>query len=313
MNAVVTGAAGLIGRALVADLRRRGHAATAVVRREEGAPEAERRVIVDDIAAITSWKDVVAGADVVFHLAAHVHVMDRAAARDLARFRAVNVAATEALARVSADAGVKRFVFLSTIAVHGVESSDRPLREDDPIEPVTAYGTSKAEAEARLAAISAPMEIVTLRAPLVYGPRVGAKFLQLLRIVDRGLPLPFGRIRNARSMMFVGNLTDALIVAGTSPRTRGVYMVADEETWSTPALVRELAARLNRPARLLPVPQSLIAGAAAALRVRERLHPLLSSLVVDTTRFRDVTGWRPPFTAAAGFQSTVDWYRSRRS
>ncbi len=309
MRCVVTGAAGLVGRALVADLQRRGHEVTAVVRHEGEAPRADSVIVVPDICD-AAWEPVLGGAEVVFHCAAHVHISDRKAARDLARFRAVNVAATESLVRASAAAGVRRFVFLSTIAVHGTEWSGRALTEDEPFDPVTPYGISKREAEECLPTAAGGMEWTILRVPLVYGPRVGAKFLQLLRFVDRGLPLPFGRVRNARSMIYVGNLTDAMITAAfrTSARSE-VFLVADDESWSTPDLVRELASLLGRPARLLPIPAPVISAAASFLRMRTRIDPLQSSLVADSTRFRERTGWRPPFAAPTGLRDTVAWYR----
>jgi nucleoside-diphosphate-sugar epimerase len=310
MVCVVTGATGLVGRSLVADLRRRGHHVTAVVRHEVEAPEADRVVVIGDICD-TAWASIVSGATAVFHCAAHVHVTDRDEASDLERFRAVNVAATESLARASVAAGVERFVFVSTIAVYGV-SPDHPIREDDPIHPVTAYGISKLEAEKRLQDAAGSMAWTTLRVPLVYGPGVRAKFMQLLRIVDRGLPLPFGRVGNARSMIYVGNLTDAMVRAAGSDNARNeVFLVADDEAWSTPDLVRELASQLGRPARLVPIPSAILAGVVSALRVRQRMDPLLSSFVVDSSRFREQTGWRPPFAARAGLRATVSWYRSR--
>ena len=309
MRCVVTGAAGFVGRALVADLQRRGHEVTAVVRHEGDAPRADRVLVVPDICD-AAWGPILGGAEVVFHCAAHVHISDQTAARDLARFRAVNAAATESLARASAAAGVRRFIFLSTIAVHGAERSGRPLTEDDPIDPATPYGISKREAEERLPPAAGIMEWTTLRVPLVYGPRVGAKFLQLLRIVDRGLPLPFGRVDNARSMIYVGNLTDAMITAASRESARNeVFLVADDESWSTPDLVRELASLLGRPARLLPIPAPVISAVASLLRMRMRIDPLQSSLVVDSTRFRERTGWRPPFDASTGMLDTVAWYR----
>ncbi len=272
MRAVVTGAAGFIGRALCADLRSRRHEVAEVTRASHGAIEA-----IDD------WSPIVDGADVVFHLAAHVHVLDAAAANDLARFREVNVAATARLLR--ACARVERFVFLSTIGA---------------LRPVTAYAISKTEAEEVVRASGIPFTI--LRAPLVYGPEVEAKFRQLLGIVRRGLPLPFAGVTSARSMMYVHNLTDALIAAaGTPDALNETFLVADDETWTTPALVRELATLLGKRPRLLRFPQSI-------LRHIRRFEPLVTPFVVDTSRFRQRTGWRPPYTAREGLAATAAWY-----
>ena len=303
MKAVVTGAAGFVGRALSAELLRRGHEVVGTVR--TSADIAATRVVVSgDIGSNTDWSDAVRGADVVFHLAAHVHILDPNAARDLARFREVNAGGTESLARAAVAAGVKRVVYLSTVAIHGTDSYARPFKEDDPPAPVTAYGTSKWEGEQRLRDVCAGTgtEFTILRAPLVYGPGVEAKFLQLLRVLRRGIPLPFGAVKNARSMMFVGNLVDALLTAATSPHAANEpFLVADDEAWSTPELIRELAAIMQRPPRLIPVPQLLLPRIA-------RLLPLLTSLVIDTTKFRERTGGNPPHTAREGLRATVEWY-----
>lgn len=306
MRAVVTGAAGFVGRALTAELLRRGDEVVATVRTPSKLP-ATRTVVTGDIGTETDWSGVFAGADVVFHLAAHVHRLDPNAARDLERFRAVNAAGTESVARAAVAAGVRRIVYLSTAAIHGTDSRSGSFTENDAPAPATAYGTSKWEGEERLRAVCAgtSTEFTILRPPLVYGPTVAAKFLQLLGIVRRGIPLPFGAVKNARSMMFVGNLVDALLVAATSPQTANdAFLVADAEAWSTPDLIRELGAIMGRPARLVPVPQFLLPRIS-------RLLPLLTSVVVDPTKFRERTGWKQPHTAREGLRATVEWYRAR--
>jgi len=297
MKVLVTGANGFIGRALCADLAKRGHDVVPVTRKEVGG----------EIDGHTKWDGLLDGVDVVIHLAAHVHVLDRAASRDLAEFRRVNVGGTEALARAARLARVKRFVFLSTVAVLGTNSGDRAFTEEDPLRPETAYGTSKAEAELRLHDFE-PMQWTILRAPLVYGPGVEAKFLQLLGIVRRGLPLPFGSIESRRSMMYAANLTDALIVAAESPEAANdTFLVADDEAFSTADLVRALAASMDRKALMLPVPRFLLSFAG------QRLAPLITPLVVDNRKFKERTGWRPPFPAAVGLRETVQWYLSSRA
>lgn len=311
MKCVVTGASGLVGRALVASLARRGDEVTVVTRRPAELPGAAREVVVPDICG-AEWHAIVPGAEVVYHLAAHVHITDRQKARDLARFRAVNVDATAALARACATAGTRRLVFMSTVAVHGVEASEQPLTEASPLQPVTAYGISKLEAEEQLRSAAGSMEWSTLRAPLVYGPHVRAKFLQLMRLVDQGLPLPFGRVRNRRSLLYAGNLVDAMIVVASSPNAaNGTFLVADEETWSTPDLIRALAADLGVPARLMPISGSVASRLASIGGARRRLDPLVSSLILDTSHLRETVGWRPPLPARLGFRETVRWYRSR--
>ncbi|HYI11722.1 MAG TPA: NAD-dependent epimerase/dehydratase family protein [Thermoanaerobaculia bacterium] len=314
MKVLVTGANGFIGRAVVAELLRRGHQVTAAVRTPSGV-QATRVVVVGEVDERTDWTDALRGNDVVLHLAAHVHVLDRTAAKDLERFRQVNATGTERLATAAANAGVRRFVFLSTVGVHGTESGARPFRESDPPRPAIAYAQSKWEAEERLQAIGTArgMAYTILRPPLVYGPGVEAKFLQLLAILRRGIPLPFGAVNNRRSMIYIGNLVDATIVAAESDEVRNkTFFVTDQETWSIGELVRVLAELMNKPPRLVSIPESLIRLGARLTRQTERLRPLLGSLVVDDTAFRAATGWKQPYSAKEGLAETVRWYFGRR-
>ena len=314
MKILVTGANGFIGRASTAELMRRGHEVTAAVRTPSDIT-ATRTVVVGEVDERTNWSDALRGIDVVIHLAAHVHVLDRAAAKDLERFRRVNVTGTERLALAAADAGVRRFVFLSTVAVHGPESGARAFRESDPPRPAIAYAQSKWEAEERLQAIGTArgMTYTILRPPLVYGPGVEAKVLQLLAILRRGIPLPFGAVQNRRSMIYIDNLVDAIAVAVESDEVRNKpFFVTDTETWSIGELVRALAEQMGKAPRLVPVPEPLIRLGAKLTRQTDRLRPLLGSLVVDDSAFRAATGWKPPFSATQGLAETVKWYFGRR-
>ena len=288
MRALVTGASGFVGNALCDALRRRGEEVVAAVRANVPWANVARVIAIGDIDANTNWSEAVRGVEVIFHLAAHVHVLDPKAAQDLETFRTVNVGGSESLARAAIAANVKRFVFLSTVAT-----------------AETAYGKSKQEAEERLRELcrGTQTQLTILRAPLVYGPGVAAKFLQLLAIMKRGLPLPFASVKNRRSMIYIENLTDALLVAATSPAAANeTFFVADDEAWSTPDLIRELAGAMHRPPRLVPFPPS-IRGLAG-----KRVEPLITSMEVDSSKFRRLTGWAPPCSAREGLRRTVAWY-----
>jgi nucleoside-diphosphate-sugar epimerase len=313
MKVLVTGANGFIGRALTAELLKRGHEVTAAVRQASEIP-ATRVVVVGEVDGTTAWDAALEGIDVVMHLAAHVHVLDPEAARDLERFRAVNVAGTERLARAAAARGVRRFVFFSTVGVHGVKSGARPFRESDAAQPAIAYAQSKWEAEERLRSFAAGIGLpfTILRPPLVYGPGVEAKFLQLLGVLRRGIPIPFGAVRNQRSMIYVSNLVDAAILAAEHPAAVGrEFFVTDDEAWSIGDLVRSLARAMNRAPRLVPVPETVLRLGGVVTGQTGRLRPLLDSLVVDDSAFRAATGWKPPHAAEDGLRATVEWYRAR--
>lgn len=308
MRALVTGAAGFVGRQLVRRLLADAHEIRAIVRQ---APTIEsprvQQVFVAGIEQVSDMRPLVEGCDLVFHLAAHVHVSSRSAEHTRSLFEAVNVGATERLVRAAADSGVARFVFVSTAGVHG-DSSNHTLRESDPTMPASLYAASKVKAEEIVRAQST-IETVVLRPPSVYGPEVRAKFLALMNAIDRGLPLPFGSVANRRSMVFVENLVDAMSIVATHPKAGDkLFFVADDEALSTPELVRRLAQRLERRARLVPVPQQLLRLACRV--VPDALRGAIESLHLDTSAIRQMTGWVPRFSNDQGLDATVAWYRS---
>lgn len=265
--------------------------------------------LVDD----SAFDELCAGVDGVVHLAARVHVMAERAADPLAEFRRANVAGTRRLALAARRAGARRFVFLSSVKVHGERSLGRPFTEDDRPAPEDAYGRSKCEAERALAefARDGGLDHVVLRAPLVYGPGVGANFLALLRLCDTSWPLPLAALtENWRSQIYVGNLVDALRSALTHPNAAGrTYLVRDAEHISTAALAAELRRALGRSPRLFPLPPRLIEWAAAAIGRRAAAVRLTRSLAIDDARIRAELSWHPPYGRAQAIAATVAWYR----
>lgn len=302
MRVVITGATGFVGRALLARMvRTTGWDPHPVVRAAAAAPPGTRALVVPEgLAPTTDWRGVLAGADAVVHLAARVHVMRETAADPLAEFRRVNVAGTERLARDAVAAGVRRFVFVSSIKVNGEWTAQgRPFRAADAPAPRDAYGVSKAEAEAALWRIAAEtgLEVVIVRPPLVYGPGVKANFRALLRLVARGVPLPLGAVRNLRSLVAVDNLADLLLTAVDHQAAAGrTFLASDDEDLSTPELLRRIGRALGRPARLVAVPPGLLRAAGGALGRGAQVQRLCASLQVDVTTTRAVLGWTPPLT-----------------
>jgi nucleoside-diphosphate-sugar epimerase len=301
---LVTGATGFVGRALVARLLSEGRAVRGAVRASQGQlPPQVEPVAVGDIGPETDWTRAVEGADAVVHLAARVHMTGEDASTALPLFRAVNAAASETLARAARNAGVRRFVLLSTTTVYGDRSRSRPFDESSAPAPASPYAQSKLEAEQRVAAALAgsPTELVVLRPPLVYGPNAKGNFARLVRLVQRGVPLPLASLRNRRSLVFVDNLVDAIVRCLDHPAAAGrTYVVSDGEDLSTPDLFARTAAALGRPPRLFAFPPALLRLAGTLVGRGDETSRLLDDMAVDSSRIRAELAWHPPFTLGQG-------------
>jgi nucleoside-diphosphate-sugar epimerase len=312
MKILLTGASGFVGRATLRTALEAGHEVHGVVRQGEAPAPPVQVVRLSDLASYTRWRDALDGVDAVVHLAARVHVMRDRAPDSLTAFRAVNVEGTRQVASAAAEAGVARFVFVSSVKVHGEESHDAPLTADSPVVPVDAYGRSKAEAEDALRELESRsgLGVVVVRPPLVYGPGVGANFLTLLKAVSRGWPLPVGRVDNRRSLVYVDNLADLLLLAAAHPGAAGrTLLVADGPPVSTPELVRRMGRALDRPVRMPAVPESWLRVAGRLAGRSAAVDRVLGSLEVDDSPTRDLLGWRQPVTAEDGLRRTADWFR----
>ncbi len=308
---LVTGASGFIGRILAPALESAGHQVLAATRRPATAGELGEARAVSGLGPDTPWRDALEGADHVIHLAARVHVMRESAADPLPEFRRVNTDGTRRLAAEAAAAGVRRMVFLSTVKVNGEATLGIPFRETDGPRPGDAYAQSKWEAEQTLFEVAdrTGLEAVVLRPPLVYGAGVKGHFLTLLRACRAALPLPLAAIANSRSLIYAGNLADAAIRCLDHPGARGkVFLVRDGDDVSTPELIRRVAAGMNRPARLFPVPRPLLRLAGAVTGNGAKMSRLLDSLALDDGRIREELDWTPPFTMVQGLRETARWF-----
>jgi UDP-glucose 4-epimerase len=316
MRVAVTGATGFVGRRVVDQLLGRGLEVRALcrtspVRRFQPA-EVDVRVI-GPIAGDTEWGDALEQVDAVVHLAARVHVLDERERAPLAAYREVNVEGTLALARAAVAAGVRRFLFMSSIKVNGEETTGALFTETSRPEPRDPYGVSKWEAEQGLWEIAreSDLEVVVLRPPLVYGPGVKANFQSLIRAVDRGIPFPFGTLRNQRSLVFVGNLADAVACSLERPAAAGeTFLVSDGAAVSSGELVRVIGRALGRRPRLLPVPPGLMRLTGRVLRREAFVQRILGSLQVDSSHIRRTLDWTPPYTMTEGLAETARWWRS---
>lgn len=315
MRFVVTGANGFVGRVLCNKLVSDAHHVTGLVRPAGSCVTGihEWAFAGDDFEGVASAWPSQLRCDCVVHLAARVHLMQDDAIDPLAAYRRTNVDGSLRVAEAAVRAGVKRFVFVSSVKALGEIEPGRPWRENDTSAPSDPYGISKRDAEDALFAFGrdSGLEVVAVRPPLVYGPGVRANFLQLMHAIWRGWPLPLAAIDARRSMVFVDNLADALLHCATHPHAPGkVFHVADGGDLTVAELARTLGRQLNRPARLWPVPVGLLHALGRVTGRGEQINRLVAPLRLDITRIQTELGWRPPHSVDHGLLETANWYRS---
>ena len=310
---LVTGAAGFVGSALARHLRSADFEVRATVRAAVPASLAEVQTWTGaHLEGGFNWTAPLRGCDVVLHTAARVHVMRDAAADRLAEFRRANVTGTLRLAGEAARAGVRRFVFVSSVKVNGERTMrGKPFTPDDTPAPADPYGVSKHEAELGLFELAAAtgLEVTIVRPVLVYGPGVKGNFGTLLRWLSRGAPLPLAKTDNRRSLVYLENLVELLSICAVHERAANeVFLVRDDDDLATSELLRRMGASLGRRARLFPCPRWALLAGAAIVGQSAAASRLLDSLQVDDTRTRDVLGWRPRVSVDAGLRETARWY-----
>jgi nucleoside-diphosphate-sugar epimerase len=315
---LVTGASGFVGQRLCSVLLSRGFSVRAVVRSDSqlSITDIHEAVALGEIDTQTDWSTEFAHIDCVIHCAARAQVMNEAKADALAAYRAVNVNGTRRLAEQAAEMGVRRFIFLSSIKVNGEGSvSGGFFASSDNACPQDAYGISKWEAEQGLREVAAQrgLEIVIIRPPLVYGSGVKGNFLSILNWLSWGVPLPLGAIQNKRSLVGVDNLADLIVTCINHPAAANqTFLVSDGEDVSTTELLYRLGTALGKPARLLPVPATLIEFAATLAGKQEIAQRLLGNLQVDISMTKETLDWEPRHSVDDGFQKTAQWYLNSR-
>lgn len=309
---LVSGANGFVGKPLCAELRRQGQSVRAAVRSATRQVENSEIVSVGNVNGQTDWADALLDTKVVIHLAARVHKMEDNATDPLDAFRKVNVEGTLNLARQAVDAGVQRFIFISSIKVNGEETLlGQPYTAEDEPSPVDAYGISKREAEDALRQLASEtsLEVVIIRPPLIYGPGVKANFQSMMRWLDKGVPLPLGAIHNQRSLVALDNLIDLIVTCIQHPAAANqTFLAGDGEDLSTTELLQRMAAALGKKAWFMPVPSFLLVWGARLIGRQAMAQRLCSSLQVDISKARKLLDWKPPVSVGEGLRKTAQHY-----
>jgi len=315
MKVLVTGATGFVGSELIRQLLAKALDVVGCVRSADSLlPSTVEQSVVDDLTkSDINWSLMLSSVDVVIHTAARAHIMNDEVLDPLSEYRKVNCNVTLRLARAAAESGVKRFVFVSSVKVNGEMSAlSRPFSPDDSFIPVDPYGLSKYEAEQGLLRIAeeTAMEVVIIRPPLVYGPGVRANFASMIEWVQKATPLPFGAIHNRRSLVALDNLVNFIVLCADrdkSPKAANeVFLISDNDDVSTTQLLRKVASAFGKRSWLIPIPVSWMTFAAKLLGKEDVAVRLFSSLQVDSSKVRDLLGWKPVITMDEQLKKIAD-------
>lgn len=312
---LVTGASGFIGTALCRHLIRQDRRVIGVVRRKAAPlPAGVERRVIPDIGLATDWSQALAGVDTIIHLAARVHIMREQATSPLYAFRYVNTYGTRKLAKAAVNAGVRRFIYISSVKALGDGRPDgSPYKDSDNPAPTDAYGQSKLEGERVVAEVAGEdrLEYVILRPPLVYGPGVRGNFRALMKLCDSPWPLPLGELDNRRSLLAQDNLIDAIARSIDDPRANGqTYLLRDGEDLSTSELTRRLRTYLGRPERLVPAPVGILPTLGNVRRIAGAVQRLTGTLTVDDRAIRRDLGWSPPVDVDTALAAVATAWRN---
>ena len=310
MKILVTGSTGFVGSRVVELARERDWAVIPVVRKQ--IEPLTNSLVIPSIDASTDWSGAFEGVDCVVHCAARVHQMNESEQGALKTYRETNTFGTLNLAKQAVETGVRRFVFVSSIKVNGEFSEPNlPFEPNLNNTPQDPYGLSKYEAEVELAKLSEDtgLEVVIIRPPLVYGPGVKANFLSMMRLIDKGIPLPFGAIKNQRSLVYLDNLSDLILTCCEHPLAPGyTFLASDDHDVSTTQLMRTIALSMGKSPRLIPIPMSWIQAGASALKKKHIAQRVCGNLQVDIGLTKEILGWKPPVSFEQGIKRTVEAY-----
>ncbi len=315
---LVTGASGFIGRALVKTLCDKKYSVRATVRTETAFNalfDYQKQLDLDNLTVHnlgelteqTDWGRVIENIDIIVHCAGRAHILHETSSNPMDAFHRVNTLVTTNLAKQALDAGVKRFILLSSIGVLGNTSHTTPFTDNSPPNPQAHYSQAKWQAEQALNALPNKMEKIIIRPPAVYGPGAKGNFEKLLKLIRKNIPLPLGRVRNRRQFIGIDNLIDFLMTCiSEQNEINGTFMLADKETVSTTQLLNNIANAMGKKPILLPIPHTLLKWGLNFLGQSKLSEQLLGNLEIDAQKTKTLLGWEPPYTMQEQLQHTVD-------
>lgn len=310
MKVLVTGSTGFVGSRVVELSEEREWEVVPIVRKASQIKP--NSFAVPSIDSTTDWSGAFDGVDCVVHCAARVHQMKDCEQNFLTTYREVNTLGTLNLAKQAVEAGIKRFVFVSSIKVNGEQTeAGEPFKPNLTNIPVDPYGLSKYEAEVGLRKIAEDtgLEVVIIRPPLVYGPGVKANFSSMMFLIDKGVPLPLGAVHNQRSLVYIDNLSYLILKCSEHPNAPGhTFLVSDEHDVSTTDLIKHLAMAMRKAPRLIPIPMSWIQIGSSLFGKKHLAQKLCANLQVDTNLTKEVLDWVPPVPFKEGIKRTVAKY-----
>ncbi|MBY0272183.1 MAG: NAD-dependent epimerase/dehydratase family protein [Alphaproteobacteria bacterium] len=309
MNILVTGANGFVGQALCAHIPRHGFNAYGLLRKKQENLTIKKQFIVEDFLKHSDWEPILKGMDAVIHAAGLAHVKSRPD-KD---YYEINTEITKKLALECVKFNVKRFVYISSLAVYGVSSSQDVVALSTPLNPKTPYGHSKLSAEKFLQNLheTGTLEIVIVRPPLVYGPRVSGNVLTLLKSIQKGIPFPFAGTKNKRSMVFVQNLADALVLCASHPKAKGhTFFVSDNHPLSIGEFIQGLAEGMGKKANLFYLPEFFLKTPFKLIGKSEYLKKITGSLQLDISSIQKTLGWKPLVSVEEGLRETARSFQS---
>ncbi|BCA94944.1 UDP-glucose 4-epimerase [Legionella antarctica] len=311
---LVTGANGFVGRALIYTLLKRNFSIRILTHSTHSAQRLKDEVSgtlsiysMNDLVKSEQWETLFEDIDTVIHCGAQLHPTHTDESQQ--QFMTSNYDVTLNLANRAAHHGVRRFIFLSSMSVFGNMKQHTPFTEETSLTPIDAYGLSKLKAEQGLREIADKIELVIIRPPLVYGPNVKNNFKKLFTLVNKGLPLPLGAIKNKRHFIGINNLIDFIIVCIAADKAKNeTFIIADKEALSTTELINQIGRAMHKKSILIPIPSKILKLIFKLTGLSKLSDQLFYNIEIDFSKANKLLNWTPPYSLQEELQLSVNHF-----